>query len=146
MRLPEVTIFEGSATSGPVPVEPYTHSLAKSIEFFGKSQKGRFRFVTKYNDVDGLLSLGHNGNTEIRFTLNTEWVTSEYEHATSSIRNRIEASVKVAKAGYPIGFIIAPVFLYDNWKDDYKNLLKVQQDYNYTYILVFRSQIEYFDK
>lgn len=122
-RLPEVTIFEGSATSDPVPVEPYTHSLAKTIEHFGKSQKGRFRFVTKYNDVDGLLHLEHNGNTEIRFTFNTDWVIGEYEHATSSIKSRIEASVKVAKAGYPIGFIIAPVFLYDNWRDDYKKLL-----------------------
>lgn len=26
-RLPQLTIFEGSATSDPVPLEPYTHSL-----------------------------------------------------------------------------------------------------------------------
>lgn len=32
------TIFEGSATSDPVPVEPYTHALAKSIEFFAKDR------------------------------------------------------------------------------------------------------------
>lgn len=122
-RLPEVTIFEGSATSDPVPVEPYTHSLAKAIEFFGESINGKFRFVTKYSDVDELLNLKHNGNTEIRFTLNTFKVINDYEKRTASIDNRIEASVKLAKAGYPIGFIIAPIFLYDNWKEDYKNLL-----------------------
>lgn len=122
-RLPEVTIFEGSATSDPIPVEPYVHSLAKTIEFFGKSKDGRFRFVTKYSDVDGLLNLEHNGNTEIRFTINTGHVISEYEHGTASIISRIEASVKIAKAGFPLGFIIAPVFIYDNWKEDYKKLL-----------------------
>ena len=36
---------------------------------------------------------------------------------------RIEAAAKVAGAGYPLGFLIAPVFLYDNWKEDYRALL-----------------------
>lgn len=35
-----------------------------------------------------------------------------------------EAAVKVAKAGYKIGFIIAPVFLYDNWQKEYKDLIE----------------------
>lgn len=122
-RLPETTIFEGAATSDPVPIEPYAHSLEKTIEYFGKSTNGKFRFVTKYNDVDGLLNLQHNGNTEIRFTINTNNVIESYENYTASIAKRIEASTKVAKAGYPIGFIIAPVFLYNGWKDDYRDLL-----------------------
>lgn len=122
-RMPDITIFEGSATSDPVPIEPYTHSLRRTIEFFGKSKSGRFRFVTKYIDIEGFLSAEHNGNTEIRFTLNTAKVINDYENRTSFVDKRIEASVKVAKAGYPTGFIIAPVFLYDNWKEDYRNLL-----------------------
>ncbi|KYH28288.1 MULTISPECIES: spore photoproduct lyase [Clostridium] len=122
-RFPSITIFEGSATSDPVPVEPYTHSLRKTIEFFGKTEKGRFRFVTKYSDVDTLLNVEHNGNTEIRFTINTAKVINDYENKTASIDMRIGASANVAKAGYPTGFIIAPVFLYENWKEEYKNLL-----------------------
>lgn len=122
-RLPEITIFEGSATSDPIPVEPYTHSLQKAIEFFANTQKGRFRFVTKYDDVDTLLGLDHKGKTEVRFTLNTARVINDFESRTASIEKRIEACVKVAKAGYPLGFIIAPVFLYENWKSDYKELL-----------------------
>lgn len=122
-RLPEITIFEGSATSDPVPIEPYTESLKKTIEFFGQSNSGRFRFVTKYNDIDGLLDINHNENTEARFTINTAKVIKDYEGRTASIEKRVEASMKLAKAGYPIGFIIAPIFLYDNWKEDYKDLL-----------------------
>lgn len=135
-RLPETTIFEGSATSDPVPVEPYTNILKKTIEFFGSSNKGRFRFVTKFNDVDTLLDAEHNGNTEIRFTINTDKVISEYENRTAPINKRIEASVKVAGAGYKVGYIIAPVFIYEGWKEDYRNMLielnsKMPQDLDY---------------
>lgn len=122
-RIPKITIFEGAATSDPVPVEPYTELLKKTIEFFANSEYGNFRFVTKYNDIDGLLNIKHNGKTEIRFTLNTDKVISDYEKRTASINNRIDASVKVAEAGYPLGYIIAPIFIYDGWKQDYMKLL-----------------------
>lgn len=122
-RKPEITIFEGAATSDPIPVEPYTNSLKKAIEFFGEEELGRFRFVTKYNDVDGLLDVKHRGHTEIRFSLNTQKVIDEYEHHTASANKRIEAAIKVAKSGYKVGFLIAPVFIYENWKEDYHNLL-----------------------
>ncbi len=122
-RLPEITIFEGAATSDPIPVEPYTHSLQKAIEFFGKSENARFRFVTKYNDIENLLNIKHNGHTEIRFSINTSFVINQYEHFTASRDKRIEASMEVAKAGYPIGFLTAPVFIYPNWKEDYHDLL-----------------------
>lgn len=122
-RIPDITIFEGAATSDPVPVEPYSHLLKKTIEFFSTSEYGRFRFVTKYNDIDNLLSIKHNGKTEVRFTLNTDKVISDYEKRTASIKNRIDGCVKISKAKYPIGFIISPVFIYSGWKEDYRQLI-----------------------
>lgn len=122
-RKPDITIFEGSATSDPIPVEPYTHLLEKSIKFFAESEYGRFRFVTKFDDVDTLLNVDHKGKTEARFTINTKKVIDNYERRTGSREKRIEASVKMMEAGYPVGYIIAPVFMYDNWEDDYRNLL-----------------------
>lgn len=122
-RKPEKTIFEGSATSDPVPVEPYTNILKSAIEFFGKSQNGRFRFVTKFTDIETLLNIEHNGHTEVRFSLNAEKVINEYEKRTPSLDKRLEASIKIIESGYPTGFLIAPVFLYDNWQKDYKELL-----------------------
>jgi spore photoproduct lyase len=122
-RLPEETIFEGSATSDPIPVEPYSNVLKQAIQYFSSSEKGRFRFVTKFTDVDTLLSLDHRGHTEIRFTLNTDKVIGEYESRTPSKDKRLTACKKIMEAGYPLGFIIAPVFLYENWKEDYRKLL-----------------------
>jgi spore photoproduct lyase len=120
---PDITIFEGAATSDPVPIEPYTNSLRKAIEYFGSQEHGRFRFVTKYNDIDTLLDVNHNGHTEIRFSLNTEKIISEYEHFTASAKKRIEAAAKLSQHGYPIGFLIAPVFIYENWKEEYRDLI-----------------------
>lgn len=127
-RLPEITIFEGAATSDPVPVEPYTHALQQTIEFFGKQEHGRFRFVTKYNDVDNLQDIEHNGHTEIRFSINTNTVIKQYEHGTASRDKRLEASIKMMKSGYPVGFLIAPVFIYPNWQDEYKELLQLLKE------------------
>lgn len=122
-RIPEITIFEGSATSDPVPVEPYSTLLKSAVEYFSQSEYGRFRFVTKYTDVDTLLELEHRGHTEIRFTLNTDPVIKNYENRTPSLAKRIAAACKVMASSYPTGFLIAPVFLYEKWKDDYHQLL-----------------------
>lgn len=122
-RYPETTIFEGAATSDPVPIEPYTRSLNKAIRFFASNENTRFRFVTKYTDVDTFLDIQHNNHTEIRFSINTQSIIEQYEHATASCDKRIEASIKVAMAGYPVGYLIAPVFIYPNWKEEYLDLL-----------------------
>ncbi len=124
----KITTFEGSATSDPLCVEPYTHALKKTILFFAKEPLGAFRFVSKYSDVDGLLKLPHNNKTEVRFSLNTERVRSEYEHFTANITARIHAAAKMSRAGYPIGFLIAPVFVYEGWKKEYEELLKELAD------------------
>jgi spore photoproduct lyase len=123
-RAPEITVFEGAATSDPVPVEPYTGSLARTIEFFGRQPLGRFRFVTKFTGVDTLLGVEHNGHTRFRFSINTEHIIKSYEHNTPAARARIAAAGKVAGAGYPVGFLIAPVFIYPGWREEYAQLIR----------------------
>ena len=123
-RLPEITRFEGAATSDPVPVERYTGALKQAIEFFGREPNGRFRFVTKYTDVEGLLEAKHEGHTRFRFSLNCTEVVKKYEHGTPSPEERIIASGKVLKAGYPLGFIIAPIFRFEGWQEAYRQLME----------------------
>ncbi|KEJ03941.1 spore photoproduct lyase [Clostridium botulinum] len=123
-RLPEITVFEGAATSDPIPVEPYTHSLKDTIEFFGQKHNMKFRFVTKFTDVNSLVHLNHNRNTTIRFSINTDNIIRNFEHRTPLVIDRLKAAEKIAKAGYSLGFIIAPVFIYGGWEKDYLDLLK----------------------
>lgn len=121
-QLPNVTIFEGAATSDPIPVERYTGALKQAIEFFGQREHARFRFVTKFTDVQSLLDAQHNGHTRFRFSLNADPVIKKFEHGTPSMPERAAAAGKVARAGYPLGFLVAPIMLYDGWQQDYGEL------------------------
>ncbi len=123
-RKPEITVFEGAATSDPIPTEPYTGLLGRAIEFFGGQEYGRFRFVTKFTDVDSLLGLYHNGHTRFRFSINTGEVIKRYEHATPSLGERLAAAKKVAAAGYPLGFLVAPIIAAQGWQESYRELFK----------------------
>ncbi|MBJ9988374.1 MULTISPECIES: spore photoproduct lyase [Paenibacillus] len=123
-RAPEITRFEAACTSDPVGLEHITGSLAELITFMAGEEFGRLRFVTKYHHVDPLLSLKHNGHTRIRFSINSDYVIRNFEPSTSHFEERIEAAGKVARAGYPLGFIIAPIIWYDGWQDGYAELLK----------------------
>lgn len=109
-RLPEITIFEGAASSDPVPLEPYANSLQTAILYFAASPNGRFRFVTKFDDIDSLLLLPHNGHTEVRVSVNIDAVIRMYEHRTPSLKKRLLALERLHLSGYPIGVLIAPVF------------------------------------
>jgi spore photoproduct lyase len=122
-RIPEITRFEAACTSDPVGLEHITGSLREVIEFMGKQQYGRLRFVTKFHHVNSLLDAAHNKHTRFRFSVNADYVIKNFEPSTSTFEERIEASGKVAKAGYPLGFIIAPIIWYDGWEKGYEELL-----------------------
>lgn len=122
-RLPDITTFEGACTSDPVSVEHITGALAATVRYFAGQRNGRFRFVTKYEQVDGLLDLPHNGHTRIRFSVNTDDVIQRWELATATLDERLRAAARVAAAGYPTGLIIAPIFLEGDWQEPYEQLL-----------------------
>ncbi|KJS21396.1 MAG: Spore photoproduct lyase [Clostridiaceae bacterium BRH_c20a] len=121
-NVPEITIFEGAATSDPLPTEPFTGNLAKTIEFFAHHKYGRFRFVTKFTNVESLLHIEHNKQTRFRFSLNSDYVISKFEHSTPSLKERIAAAGKVSEAQYPLGFIIGPIIIYEGYKKEYNRL------------------------
>jgi len=122
-NLPEITTFEAASTSDPLAVEHITGSLRRTIEFFGRQEHGRMRVVSKFAAVDSLLNTAHQGHTTFRFSLNTEFIIKSYEGNTADFHERLVAAGKMAAAGYPIGFIIAPLFIYENWRQDYRRLL-----------------------
>jgi len=123
-RVPEITRFEAACTSDPVGLEHITGSLKQLIEYMGEQPYGRLRFVTKYHHVDSLLDARHNKHTRFRFSVNAPYVVRHFEPSTSALEERIEAAGKVARAGYPLGFIIAPIIWHDGWQEGYAGLLK----------------------
>lgn len=123
-RAPEITRFEAACTSDIVGLDHLTHTLKRAIEHFGQTEYGRLRFVTKFHHVDHLLDAEHNGHTRFRFSINADYVIKNFEPGTSPLAKRIEAAGKVARAGYPLGFIVAPIYLYDGWEEGYRHMFE----------------------
>lgn len=122
-QVPKITTFEASSSSDPVALEHLTGSLREAIEFLGKESHGRLRLVTKSDHVDSLLDAAHQGHTRFRFSLNTEKIIDQYEEGTASLEGRLSAAIRVHEAGYPLGFIIAPLIMYEGWRSGYAILL-----------------------
>ncbi|MGI6129444.1 MAG: spore photoproduct lyase [bacterium] len=124
MRNTEETIFEASATSDPIAVEKWTGSLKKAIEFTAQTSSARLRFVTKFADVETLLGLDHRQKTEVRFSINVPWAVERFEQGVPPVRRRLEAAARVQKEGYPVGILIAPIFVFPDWQRQYDLLIK----------------------
>ena len=117
--------FEIGSNSDLILENTITGNLEWTIENFAqKAEKGFLTFPTKFGMVDSILNLDHKGKIIIRMSVNPEEIIKNIEIGTSPLKYRIEAINKLKEAGYTIGILIAPVIFVENWKEEYKNLIK----------------------
>ncbi len=118
-------VFEIGSNSDLVLENVITGNLVWTIEnFVKKSTKGKLTFPTKFDMVDSILNLEHQNKIIIRMSVNPQEIISKIEIGTSPLKNRVEAINKLKKAGYPVGILIAPVIMVDNWKQKYTELVE----------------------
>ncbi len=123
------TTFEASCYTDPLGIEHLTGSLSEAIRYFGTRPGTQLRWVTKFDRVDDLLHLPHNGRTRCRFSLNAEPVARRLEGGTASVEARLQALRKLALpaedggGGYPVGVVLAPVMPIPDWQTHYGQLL-----------------------
>lgn len=122
-RAPALTTFEAACTSDPLAVEHITGLMGRAAAHFGAAPLGRLRLVSKYTTIDSLLEAEHRGHTEVRFSLNTAAVITRWELGTAPLAARVAAAARLARAGYRVGFLIAPIFLEGDWQQAYGSLL-----------------------
>lgn len=115
--------FEIGSNSDLILENEITGNLIKTIEEFGKKGRGYITFPTKFDMVDKLINLNHNGKVIFRMSVNPEFIIKKVEIGTSSLNKRIDAINKMCEAGYRVGLLIAPVIFVDNWKEMYIELL-----------------------
>ncbi|MFD2998748.1 spore photoproduct lyase family protein [Pontibacter toksunensis] len=125
----EITTFEASCYTDPLGIDHLTGSLAETIRFFGEQKNMNLRWVSKFSQVDELLSLPHNNNTQPRISINTDFIARRMEGGAASIAARLAAVRKLAlpKAegggGYKTGLVIAPIMPVPDWEEQYTDLL-----------------------
>ena len=116
--------FEIGSNSDLILENTITNNLVWTIENFAKTDRGYLTFPTKFDMVDDILDINHNGKVVIRVSVNPEEIINKVEFGTSRLNGRIEAINKLVEAGYKVGILIAPVILVDNWKHLYKELIQ----------------------
>ena len=118
------TTFECSCYTDPLALEHLTGSLAQCIRFFGNWQAPvQLRWTTKFDNVESFLTLPHHCRTRIRFSINAEPVSRNFEGGTASVPARLTALRRVAEAGYPVGLTIAPIMDVPDFEKVYSDLL-----------------------
>ncbi len=116
-------VFEIGSNSDLVLENTITNNLVWTIENFQKSKKGKLTFPTKFDMVDPILNLNHQGKIIVRMSLNPEEIINKVEFGTSRLKGRISAVNKLVEANYRVGVLIAPIIFVDNWKKIYEDLM-----------------------
>lgn len=116
--------FEIGSNSDLILENTLTNNLVWTIENFKNVKQGKLTFPTKFDMVDSILPLEHQGKVIIRISVNPEEIINKVEFGTSRLKGRIEAINKLKEAGYQIGILIAPVILVENWKELYTELIQ----------------------
>ena len=116
--------FEIGSNSDLILENTITGNLVWTIENFANTEKGFLTLPTKFDMVDDILPLEHNGRIIIRMSVNPAEIINKVEFGTSRLKGRIEAINKLAEAGYKIGILIAPVILVENWQQLYSELIQ----------------------
>ena len=128
-RVGEATSFEVSCYTDPLGIEHLTGSLAECIRYFGTRTDGYLRWVSKFDAVDALLDLPHNGHTRCRVSVNAAPASIRFEGGTALVAARLQALRKLALprtrggGGYPVGVVIAPIMPIEDWELHYTQLL-----------------------
>ena len=105
-----------------------TGNLEWTIPKFAENNRGYLTFPTKFDMVDPILNLNHNGRVIVRMSVNPEKIIQRVEFGTSSLENRVKAINKLKEAGYKVGILIAPIILIDNWQEEYETLIRYLKD------------------
>ena len=117
-------VFEIGSNSDLVLENTITGNLVWTIEQFCASERGKLTFPTKFDMVEPLLNLNHNGRVIFRMSVNPQEVINAVELGTSPLRARIRALNRMCEAGYPVGLLIAPVVLMEEYRKKYALLIE----------------------
>jgi spore photoproduct lyase len=119
--------FEIGSNSDLVLENTITGNLAWTVEQFARGEKGYLTFPTKFAQVEPLLTADHRGRTIARMSVNPQEIIKKVEFGTSQLEARIDAINSLCQAGYPVGLLVAPVILLENWQALYTALFDTLQ-------------------
>jgi spore photoproduct lyase len=117
-------IFNTGELADSLSTEHLTRAAREFIPWFGNSDNGYLFMLTKSDHVDDILNLPHNNRTIIAWSMNTESVSRKFEIGAPPFERRLNAAVKVQKAGYPVRIRLDPIVPFEGWREAYSETVK----------------------
>jgi len=121
---PDKTYHIGTGQSSDSLMWGNSHGVLDAIiEFARDNPNVILELKTKSANVSHLLRSDVPKNILCTWSLNTPTLIRHEEHGTAPLEKRLAAARKVADAGLIVGFHFHPIIHYDQWENDYQQLV-----------------------
>ncbi|MDF1591239.1 MAG: radical SAM protein [Desulfobacterales bacterium] len=94
------------------------------IEKFSAQRHAVLELKTKTIAIDRLKRLRHNRKTIISWSLNSPGIIRSEERRTAPLTARLKAAATCQDWGYPLGFHLDPLIIYDGCQNDYRQVIE----------------------
>jgi len=97
------------------------------IQFADSNPNVILELKTKSANITHLSRVEIPSNIICTWSLNTQTIIQNEEHATASLEQRLQAARKIADRGTVVGFHFHPIIQYADWREEYSQLYRSLQ-------------------
>lgn len=94
-------------------------------EFAAKNPNVILEMKSKSGNIGYFLKNKPPKNMLFTWSLNTDSIIAAEEKGTASLEKRLKSARKLADLGIPVGFHFHPMVWYEDWQDEYRNVVRL---------------------
>lgn len=104
--------------------ESWTDLSGMLVRRFATQNHAVLELKTKTTAIKQLKDLTHHRKTIVAWSLNTNPIIRQEEHATATLASRLKAAARCAAWGYPLAFHFDPLIIYSGCEEDYCQVIE----------------------
>lgn len=108
----------------PAAVESFFPLSVKIVEWAAKFDQITLEIKTKSSNITFLTGMQASPNVIAAFSLNPPSIADLLEHSADSFNSRVEAALKLHRAGYALALHFDPIVPLPNWENEYREVVE----------------------
>lgn len=116
--------FHAGEFSDSLALSHLTQEWPYYFDLFRHLPQARLELRTKSANIKTLLQLTPLPNIITSFSLSPERQSTKFDHKASPLKARLSAIQKLGQKGHPLAIHLDPIIYYDNFSQDYEQLLQ----------------------